>query len=425
MTKPRTANRFRFPFKFEKNGRTGKIYRLGNGTFKTAFTFAGAPKQNTFKTPQSAFAYLDAEFSKLDTQWESSLALHPLNGNAKSYAELEQLLREEGSGASLREAVSFYVTHHKTKRFQSKLVSECAKDFVSSQRTNGITEIQIKTLEKHFRRFNKQFGPRKIHEIITQEISDWLGSQGDKKTGAPWSVKTRKGVRGSLVSLSIYARDILNAIPAMGETEFQKVRPPKDEQREAVEIYTPAEFTKLLQAALENDVDLIPALVVGGFCGLRPFEFHAEGLQREPLQWEAFNWNDMLLPVQGQKVRSKATRDIPLHPVAQAWLKPFADLTGPIWAHKSAHSKKMIVLREKAEVKSVYDGYRHSYASYRIRQLKGNLAQLAAEMGNSPAEIVDSYKRNVTDAEAAAWFAQMPPADYAERIKAYLATRRN
>ena len=423
--KPRTANRFHFPFKFEKNGRTGKIYKLGNGTFKTAFIFAGSPRQNTFKTVQSALAYLEGEFSKLDTQREHSLALHPLNGSAKSYAELEQLLREEGSGASLREAVSFYVAHHKTKAFKAKPVSECARDFVAAQRTNGITDIQIKTLEKHFRRFERTFAARKIHEITTQEISDWLGAQLDEKTQEPWSIKTRKGVRGSLVSLSIYARDILKAIPSTGDTEFQKVRPPKDEQREAVEIYTPAEFTKLLEAALENDIDLIPALVVGGFCGLRPFEFHAEGLQREALKWEAINWNDKLLHVQGQKVRSKATRDIPLHPVAQAWLKPFADLTGLIWTHKSAHSKKMTALREKAGVKSVYDGYRHSYASYRIRQLKGNLAELAAEMGNSPAEIVDSYKRNVTDAEAAAWFAQMPPADYAEMIEAYLSTLRS
>ncbi len=425
VTKPRTAQQFRFPFKFEKNGRTGKIYRLGNGTFKTAFIFAGTPRQNTFKTPQSALEYLEAEFTKLDDQRENSQALHPLNGNVKVYAELEQLLREEGSGASLREAVAFYIAHHKTKQFKAKPVSECTTSFVAAQRTNGVTDIQIKTLEKHFRRFTKEFGARKIHDITTQEISDWLGTRTDEKTGKPWSVKTRKGVRGSLVSLSLYTQDILKAIPDTGKTEFQKVRPPKDEQRDVVEIYTPAEFTKLLLTALEHDVDMIPALILGGFCGLRPFEIHAEGLDRQSLKWEALNWNDKLLHVQGQKVRSKATRDIPLNAVAQAWLKPFSALTGPIWRHQSAHSKKMISLRAKANVKSVYDGCRHSYASYRIRQLKGNLAELAAEMGNSPAEIVDSYKRNVTDAEAETWFSQMPPKSYPELIQAYLLTLQN
>ena len=142
--KPRSANRFQFPFKFEKNGRTGKIYKLGNGTFKTAFTFAGAPKQNTFKTPQSALAYLDSEFTTIDTQRENSLALHPLNGNAKSYAELEQVLREEGSGASLREAVLFYIAHHKTKRFKAKPVVPRT----NSKPSNTVTITNVKKNEE-------------------------------------------------------------------------------------------------------------------------------------------------------------------------------------------------------------------------------------------------------------------------------------
>ena len=62
------------------------------------------------------------------------------------------------------------------------------------------------------------------------------------------------------------------------------------------------------------------------------------------------------------------------------------------------------------------NGLRHSYASYRIRHLKGNLPELAQKMGNSPREIINSYKRNVTDAEADEWFNIMPPKDYAELI---------
>lgn len=46
--------------------------------------------------------------------------------------------------------------------------------------------------------------------------------------------------------------------------------------------------------------------------------------------------------------------------------------------------------------------------------------ELAAEMGNSPSEIIDSYKRNVSDKEAESWFAVMPPEGYTETIKAAL-----
>ncbi|MBA3881162.1 MAG: hypothetical protein H0X73_00290 [Chthoniobacterales bacterium] len=75
----------------------------------------------------------------------------------------------------------------------------------------------------------------------------------------------------------------------------------------------------------------------------------------------------------------------------------------------------MISLRMAAGACSIYDGFRHSYASYRIRQLKGNLPELAVEMGNSPREIIDSYKRNVTDEQARVWFTEiLPPPDYSD-----------
>jgi hypothetical protein len=52
--------------------------------------------------------------------------------------------------------------------------------------------------------------------------------------------------------------------------------------------------------------------------------------------------------------------------------------------------------------------------------LKGNLPQLAEEMGNSPREIIRSYKRNVTDGEANAWFNVVPPVDYWEVVYTYI-----
>ncbi len=323
-------------------------------------------------------------------------------------------------GSTLREAAAFFLAHHKNRRFESKTFAECSDIFVNHQRGNNISTIQIKTLEKHFRRFKNEFDTRKIHEITTLDISDWLLSRRDEKTGELWSAKTRTNVLGSLVSLSLFARDVLKAIPDIGKTEFQKVRRPKRDERGEVEIYTPAEMEKLLLAALENDVAMIPALVAGGFQGLRPAEFHAEGARRPALKWEAFIWNDNILHITGQKVRSKANRDIPLHAVNRAWLEPFKEQHGEIWKYKQANSKKLGALRVNAGIKSIYDGFRHSYASYRIRHLKGNLPELAQEMGNSPKEIINSYKQNVTDAEANEWFNIMPPKEYAEIIYKYI-----
>ena len=80
----------------------------------------------------------------------------------------------------------------------------------------------------------------------------------------------------------------------------------------------------------------------------------------------------------------------------------------------------MLRLADVAGVRRIPNGERHSYTSYRIRQLKGNLDQLAEETGNSPKEIIRSYRRNVTDAEANAWFNLMPPAHYWDALYSYI-----
>src|SRR5438045_2987263 len=114
MSRPRIT----FPHEFVKNGRIGKVYYLpSTKTFKTHFRFAGKPLQNTFKTLQSAVSFLDREFSKLDSDRANALSLNPLNADVRTYSELEQLLRDNANGATLREAVAFYIAHHARKRF--------------------------------------------------------------------------------------------------------------------------------------------------------------------------------------------------------------------------------------------------------------------------------------------------------------------
>ena len=405
-----------FPFPVTRHGRTGEIYRLGNGTFKTHFRFGGTPRQNTFGSFDAAFLFLDKEFSTLDSNQANSRTLYPVSQNLQYYYDLEQRLRTEGNGETLAQAVDFLIARSRHGRFEPKTVSACMAAFLRYQETQGVTKIHGKTLKKHFKGFEKDFGFRLIHEISTQEITDWLASQVDPKAKKQWSVKTRRSVRGSLVSLSIYAQEQLKALPKNEKTEFQLVKNAKPDTKKPVEIYTPTELEKLLLKALETDIELLPGLIVGNFLGLRPYEFHAESLSRPPLTWEEFNWDDKVLHVTGQKVRTKSTRDIPIQPAAEAWLEPFKELTGSMWRYTKAYEDKMNALRRKAGVESLHDGYRHSYCSHRIRQLKQNFDLLAAEMGNSPREIQASYKRNVTDKQADAWFGLMPPADYQKKV---------
>ena len=419
MVKPRskTGESIRFPYVFEKHGRTGRIKKWGDGKFGTYFLFGTRKVRNSFRSFEAAWEYLDREFSKLDTDRANSIALHPISHDVKTYSELEQILRERGGGATLREAVQFYLNHHEHDKFTPAKVTACVEAFLAEERSRNHSALHERTLTRHLGHFARTFGHRLIHEVTAKEISDWLRDfrQDD---GSPWAVKTRISVRGTLVSLFIHARDMLKAIRNEEKTEAQLVKKPQRDAKEEVGIYTPDQMRMLLLTALDTDPALIPALVFGGFQGLRPDEFHGENVKerRSPLRWESVRWTDRRLDVLG-KVRSKARRHLPLHPVTEAWLQPLRASSGPIWKLEKSYTYKLRNLLLAAGVNGVHDGLRHSYASYRCRHLGNDLPKLAEEMRNSPSEILKSYKANVTDAEADSWFRIMPPKNYEVRIR--------
>jgi hypothetical protein len=290
MTKPRTknGNGVTFPFVFEKNGRKGRIKKWADDKFGTYFMFAGEKIRNSFKTFEAAFEYLDAEFSKLDADAVNSTVLHPVNHSVKVYAEMEQRLKELGNGASLLEAVNFYVLHHETKQFKPRKVQECIE--LALEAAKGTSISNQETLAVHYRAFAKEFGTREIHRVTAEQILAWL----TKRYPNP---KTQKNVRGSIVQLFKHAHDILKAIPEMVKVEPQKIKTPKTDKQTLVEIYTPDEMEKWLLGALEHDIDLIPLIVTGGFEGLRPSEIHGERSRNEPLDWNAYEWNTKTLHV--------------------------------------------------------------------------------------------------------------------------------
>lgn len=414
-----------FPYPYSKNGRCGKIYKLKTGKFKTFFIFAHKHYQNTFSTLDGAIEHLDHEFDKLDADTANSASQFPLARDRRHYWEMEQQLQLETDGASLWEAVNFYLTHNKRKKHIPMPISICCSKFIEHSRVNGSSMPQIKTLKKHFKRFVGDFGEREIHTMEEHEISEWLAAQQDKRKRTLWSAKTRKSVRGSLVSLARYARKKLKAIPnSHEETEFEKVSTPKARSRQEVGIFAPDDLGKLLLSCIGNDIDLIPVIVLGGFCGLRPAEAHGEDVDRDKLTWGAIDWEESTITLFNQKVRTNRPRTIPVQDVAKKWLQPFKGLSGPIWSCKSAFDRRFAAIRKSAGVANCPNGLRHSYASYRIKQLTGNLEALAEEMGNSPEEITRSYKRGVSKADSDRWFGIVPPEGYEEKISSVLQARK-
>jgi hypothetical protein len=411
----------KFPYVFEKNGRIGRIYKAADGTFPTYFLFAGKPDRNSFTQFDRAKSYLSNEFDKLDIQSTDSASLYALSRDRKYYHDLEQLLHSKTDGATLRDAVDFYLTARPKTKFKPLTVAECSDKFILDKTKDNLSAFQIKSLRNHLKRFGEAFGKKRMHEVTSEEIKNWLHSQKDRKSKLAWSIKYKINVLGSLVTFAKHSKDTFKAFPnSWGPTEFELVRKPKRDLRGEVEIYSPHELDKQLDAAISHDIDLIPIIVLGAFLGLRPSEAHGEETKRPRLSWEAFDWHTKHLNLRFQKVRSKATRSIPIHPTAELWLRPFSKLKGAIWKARASHDERLSKICERAGIVKIQNGYRHSYASYRIIHLNHDYSVLAAEMGNSEREVINSYRRSILPKEADKWFQVRPPRDYEKALEAFL-----
>lgn len=411
----------KFPYVFEKNGRKGKIYRTKGGVFSTYFIFAHKKKRNTFTAFDRAKKHLSDEFDTIDSNSADSRSLHPLSRDRKHYSELEQLLSDQADGASLRDAVDFYLAHRPKTKFKPLTVRECKEKFLADKTQLNLSNFQIKSLRKHLKRFEEEFGSRKIHEVTAQEITDWLHAQKDRKSKKRWSNKYKINVHGSLVTFARHAKKLYKAFPqSTVQTEFELVEKPKKDVQADVEVYSPEELSRHLNGALDHDLELLPVILICSFFGLRSTEAHGEEANRPKLRWEDFDWQNKVLHVRHQKVRSKPVRSIPIHPTAAKWLAPYKKLKGEIWRWKAAFDEHMGKMLKQIGCTRLDNAYRHSYASYRLVHLKHNYSQLAAELGNSEREVINNYRRNVLPKDADAWFAVKPPKGYTQKIAIWL-----
>ncbi len=392
--------------------------------------FGNEAYRNSFKTYDSAHKYLIQQIEKFEKNPKESAALFPLRHERQVYSEIESLLSEQCDGATIKDAATFYIKHHKKHSIQKKTVSNCYRDFYDSQKGANKSLDHLRTLKKHIDRFNECFGDRYIDEISTKEVHDYLYSRRNRphqKKGTQardlnpskeelWSPTTLNNNRGTLVSMANYARDVLSAMER-GETAFELVPKATEDNKGEVEIYSPQEMELILLAAVESDLEILPVIVLQGFEGLRPSEAHGERNKRPRLTWNEINRAAGFVDLTHQKVRKLRSRHVPLFPNADDWLSPYINLgySGTIWTPKESYTARYEKLRRVAQVRSVQDGLRHSYASYRVK-VTGDLKNTALEMGNSEREIINHYRRVSSTGDATAWFNIRPPADFIAKL---------
>lgn len=308
--------------------------------------------------------------------------------------------------ATILEAVNHYLRSGVLGLAQAK-TSVVAKELLAAKTKDGLSPRHLRDLRLRCQKFIDAHDVN-ISEVTTAQIETWLRGLGAKP-------RNRNNYARAVTTLFNFAKRA-GYLPRDRDTAAGGLTLAKDVGGE-VQIFTVEELTRALNRLADFRPRYLPFVAIGAFAGVRSAE-----LAR--LNWEDFDFEHRLIVLRASKSKTAQRRHIPIQPNLLEWLRPYRDEKGPVVPSK----KVQLRVRQLLEKEVINNGQkelgiewkpnalRHSYGSYRLPVVK-SAAELALEMGNSPPMIFRHYRELVKPAEAARYWAIMPPAGYEENVR--------
>jgi len=166
------------------------------------------------------------------------------------------------------------------------------------------------------------------------------------------------------------------------------------------EVISPEDVAKMLETALTNDLDLLPYLVFGFFCGVRPVG------ELTLLQWADVDLQHRNVTIRYAVSKTKRRRFIKISENAIAWLRAYQQrggrCEGPIVGYDE---NALRARREKNRgaagiIHWPNSAMRHSYCSYWLAMYK-DINKLVLQSRHSSVDTMwRHYHRGTTEAEA-------------------------
>ncbi len=307
-------------------------------------------------------------------------------------------------GKTPADAFAHYLAHLERCKTSITVSSLCDK-FQALKTKENKSRRYLDDLHYRLGSFATQFGGRIAADVSTADITAWLAGMDS----APQTVKNYRTIVRSLFS---YAK----GLKACAENPVDGAYKPSKADNE-VGILTVSQAAALLKAAHERP-DILPAIAIGLFGGVRDAEIHR-------LDWSEIGFESGFITIRPAKAKKQARRLIEIRPALRAWLEPLRQLSGPIWpagergrilteaARKAAgfgnpESLTEVEIEAKVTLKPwPHNALRHSFATYALAKWQ-NAAALALEMGNSATIIIQHYRELVLPKDAEAFWGLAP-----------------
>jgi integrase len=302
--------------------------------------------------------------------------------------------RLEAFEKSIWDATEFYIEHLERMR-GSVPVTVLFADYLETKQRAKLSEKHLADIKQRLGRFVADFSDRAIKTLTVREIEGWLH-------GLDLSPQTVNNFRAIIGAFFEYAvrRELVEKNPVTAVDKIKVVDT-------APEIFTPEQLSRLLNKA---PAELLPALATQAFAGLRTSEVLR-------LDWGELDQNRGFITVSAKKAKTAKRRLIPIAPNLAEWLRPYANMTGPVWekGFRAYHVAIRNLATEIGLARWPNNGLRHSFASYHLAKHQ-NAPQLALEMGHStPRMVFDNYREVVAPAQAERYWI-IRPEDIADNV---------
>jgi integrase len=176
-----------------------------------------------------------------------------------------------------------------------------------------------------------------------------------------------------------------------------------------VEVIANEHVARMLEHALSDDLALLPFLVLGFFCGIRP-----DG-ELQKLVWSDIQLADRAIVIRSEVSKTRRRRFPDLSENAASWLNAYGDRGGVMTGKVVTYGDSELRTHRKANQSAagldrwVHQGMRHTFCSNWLALYK-DVNKLVLLSGHDSVDTMwRSYHRGVTDADAAKFWAIVPP----------------
>jgi len=312
------------------------------------------------------------------------------------YLECAELLQP--FGATIREAVKFYIPHLQAMKC-SCTAAQLVDELLKVKEADGASRRYLSDLRSRLNQFSEIFDGKPIAEITSTEIDEWLRSLSDKETGKRLSSITRNNFRRLLIVAFNFARgrNYCADNPAKKTAKAKVIQTP-------IGILSVNETVRLLENA---PTDLVPYLSIGAFGGLRRSEL-------ERLDWNEVDLEANLIEVTAKNAKSARRRFVRIQPNLAKWLqlhrRSSGSVTPPDYRELLDSARKAAKIDDWPQ-----NALRHGFASYHLAHFN-NAGALALELGHTNSNLVFQHYRQLVKPKEAERYWKIAPAVAGEKV---------